>query len=364
MNYRTFVGLDVHKNSIVAYAYCPSSERGMHKRFDYDVKALADWLATLEGPVRTVYESGFCGFSLKRELDARGIGCVIAAISKCAKPSGNKVKTDKTDAVFLAKQLAAGAITEVRLLDIELEGMRDLSRMREQLRDSLTAAKHRVSQAVLRYGFRYMGEGRNWSDAHRRWLSSLEMPTCYAQAVFDFGLEEVERLEHEKARVEKLIREICGQEPLKTAVEAFGLIKGISIITAFCICVETGDFLRFKGARAFAAYLGLTPSEDTSDTKVSRGPITKTGNKHVRKALIEAAWAQSRAKCPYVRMPEEAGREIVKAARAINVRLIKRRRHLVGIQKKKPCVANAAIAREMACSVFVLAQLCAQRLAS
>jgi transposase len=356
MNYRTFVGLDVHKNSIVAYAHCPSTEKGLHKKFGYDVKALTEWINSLEGPVKTVYESGFCGFSLKRELDALGIECAIAAISKCVKPSGNKVKTDRTDAEFLAKQLAAAALVEVSPLDIELEGMRDISRMRELLRDSLTAAKHRVSQMVLRYGFRFLGKERNWSDKHRRWLSSLEMPTHYAQAALDFYLEEVWRLETEKARVEQAIKEICKQEPLKTAVEVFGLIKGMSTITAFCICVEIGNFQRFKNARAFAAYLGLTPSEDTSDKKVSRGPITKTGNTHVRKALIEAAWAQSRVKTAYKMMPVELDPEIAKTARSINSRLMKRRKHLVFTQKKKACVANTAIARETAASLWALAQ--------
>ena len=357
MNYRTFVGLDVHKMSIAAYAHVPAAEKGTHKGFGHDVAALAEWINSLEGPTKVVYESGFSGFSLKRELEALGIECVICAVSKCVKPVGMKVKTDKRDSEFLAKQLAAGALVEVAMPEIEIEGMRDISRMREMLRDQLTAAKHRVSQMVLRYGFRFRSEEKNWSAPHRRWLSSLEMPTPHAQSVFDFSLQEVERLEEEKARVERAIRKICEQEPLKTAVEVLCLIKGVSVITAFCVLVEIGDFLRFKCARAFSAYLGLTPSEDSSGPNTSRGGVTKTGNTHVRKTLVEASWAQNRVKNPYVKMPDTIDTEIARTARRINGRLMKRRKHLKEVQKKKACVANTAIAREMAASIWVLMNL-------
>jgi transposase len=355
MNYRTFVGLDAHKDSIVAYAYCPEKEKGAHRRFEYDIPALVAWLNGLEGPLKAVYESGFCGFSLRRELERSSIECVICAISKCVRPFGDKVKTDKRDAEFLAKQLAAGALVEVGMPGLETEGMRDISRMRELLRDGLTAARHRVSQMVLRYGLRFTGEGNNWGEKHRRWLFSLEMPTHYAQAAFDFYLEEVERLEKEKARVEQAIRSLCKEEPLKTAIEAMSLIKGVSVITAFCILVETGGFARFKSARAFAHYLGLTPSEESSGPNTSRGGITRAGNKHARKALVEAAWAQSRVRSAYVRMPGELDRGTAGTARSINGRLMKRRRHLVETQKKKACVATTAIAREMACAMWALA---------
>jgi transposase len=183
------------------------------------------------------------------------------------------------------------------------------------------------------------------------------MPTRYAQAAFDFYLEEVERLEKEKARVEQAIRSLCKEEPLKTAIETMSLIKGVSVITAFCILVETGDFARFRSARAFAHYLGLTPSEDSSGPNTSRGGITKTGNAHARKALVEAAWAQNRVRNTYVRMPGELDKKTARAARNINGRLMKRRRHLVKTQKKKACVANTAIAREMACAMWALASL-------
>ena len=359
MYYRTFVGLDVHKNSVSACAWNPSTQQEHQRTFRYDPALIAEWMQSLEGPTLAVYESGFCGFSLYRELTELGVDCCIAAVSKTVRPKGDKIKTDKRDARFLSRQLAGGNITKVTVLDIKTEGLRDLSRRRTLLRDQLTAAKHRVSQMVLRYGLRYEGEGANWCAKHRLWLGTLEMPTVYAQGVFDSCLEDVERLEDEKGRIEKVIRGLCKSELLATAVAVLSLIKGVSSITAFCALVEIGDMTRFKTAGAFAAYLGLVPSEVSSGEKTSRGRITKTGNAHVRKALIEAAWAQNRVKSAYMKVPEGTDPEIARAIRAVNYRLKRRREHLLRVNKRKSCVANTAIARELASSFWALSRLMA-----
>jgi len=357
MHYRTFVGLDVHKATVTACAWNPITEEEHRQTFRYDPAAIAEWVLSLEGPALAVYESGFCGFSLYRSLSELGVDCCIAAISKIARPKGDKVKTDKRDARFLSRQLAGGNISKVAVPDIQTESLRELSRLRITLRDQLTAAKHRISQIVLRYGLRFGGEEKNWSAKHRLWLGSLEMPTVYVQATFDFWFGEVLRIEDEKGRIEKVIRGLCKEEPLATAVKAFTLIKGVSEITAFCVLVEMGDIRRFKTAGAFSAYLGLVPSEDSSGDKTVRGGITKTGNTHARKALIEAAWAQNRVKSPYTKIPEGTDAEIARAVRTINIRLKKRRERLLKVNKRKSCVANTAIAREMAVSFWALARL-------
>jgi len=330
-----------------------------HRTFTYDPAAIAKWVVGLEGPVKVVYESGFCGFSLYRSLVELQIDCHIAAISKTARPKGDKVKTDRKDARFLAHQLASNNLSIVVVPDIETEGLRDLSRRRTKLRDDLTAAKHRVSQMTMRYGFRFDGKEKNWSVRHRHWLGTLEMPTMCAQLVFDACLEDVERIEEEKARCERLIHELCRTEPIACAVKVYSLIKGVSEITAFCVLVEIGDVTRFKTAGAFCGFLGLVPSEESSGDKTSRGRITKTGNAHVRKALVEAAWGQNRAKSSYVKIPEDIDPEIARAIRSINTRLKKRRERLLTVNRRRPCVANTAIARELACSFWALGRLMA-----
>ena len=357
MHYRTFVGLDVHKSTVTACAWNPNTEEENRRTFLYEPSAIAEWIHSLEGPVQAVYESGFCGFSLYRSLSELEVDCVIAAVSKIVRPKGDKVKTDKRDARFLSRQLAGGNISKVTVPDIETENLRELSRLRATLRDQLTAAKHRVSQMVLRYGLRFGGKEKNWSTKHRSWLGEIEMPTVYAQSVFDYWFGEVLRLEDAKGRLEKVIRSLCKEEPLKTAVEAFCLIKGVSEITAFCVLVEIGNMARFKTAGAFSAYLGLVPSEDSSGDKTSRGGITKTGNTHARKAFVEAAWAQNRVKSTYVKIPEGTDLEVARAIRSINTRLKRRREHLLRVNKRKSCVANTAIAREMAVSFWILARL-------
>jgi len=357
MHYRTFVGLDVHKSTVTACAWNPGTQREERRTFPYDPSAIAEWIHSLEGPTQAVYESGFCGFSLYRSLSELEVDCVIAAVSKIARPKGDKVKTDKRDARFLSRQLAGGNISKVAVPDIETESLRELSRLRCTLRDQLTAAKHRVSQMTLRYGFRFDGKEGNWSEKHRRWLSGIQMPTVYVQAAFDYWLGEVFRLEDKKKRLEKVIRSLCKEEPLQTAVKVFSLIKGVSEITAFCVLVEIGDMTRFRTSGAFSAYLGLVPSEDSSGDKTNRGSITKTGNTHARKALIEAAWAQNRVKSAYTRIPEGTDPEIARAIRSINTRLKRRRERLLWVNRRKSCVANTAIAREMAVSFWALARL-------
>ena len=185
------------------------------------------------------------------------------------------------------------------------------------------------------------------------------MPTVYIQVTFDFWFGEVLRLEDEKGRLEKVIRRLCKEEPLATAVKVFCLIKGVSEITAFCVLTEIGDMTRFRSAGAFSAYLGLVPSEDSSGEKTVRGRITKTGNTHARKAFTEAAWAQNRVKSTYVRIPEGIDPDVARAIRLINMRLKKRRERLIKVNRRKSCVANTAIAREMAVSFWALTRLLA-----
>jgi transposase len=352
MYYRTFVGLDVHKSSISAAAFSPETGEIVQRKFTEGEVLLFAWLKSLDAPIRIVYESGFSGFALYRKLMSEGLDCCIAAISKLAKPSGDRVKTDRRDAIFLARQLACGNIVEVNVPSVESEGLRDISREREFLSESLTAAKHRVTQMCLRYGFTW--NGNNWTLGHFDWLHKLRMPTENAQTVLDRSVDRVLRLQNEKKALDRIIGVLCEEDPVKTLVDRLCLIKGIGRASAFCIVVEIEDFKRFRTAAAFASYLGLVPSENSSGSKVRRGKITRTGNDHVRKTLVEASWCMARMKTPYKTQRDDMNPQILEMARVINRRLLKRRTYLLNIRRLGPCSANIATARELAQAIWAL----------
>jgi transposase len=358
MYYPISVGLDVHLNSISACAFNSQTGEIVERRFSgNEEKALAEWILSLGEKAQAVYESGFCGFTLKRILEREGVPCSIAAISKLAKPSGDKVKTDRRDAAFLARQLAVGNITNVHVPGLEREGMRDLSRALCIARSNLVSAKLRVVQSHHRYGLRFDDDGSPaaWTISWMSWAKSLRMPSEGAQLAYDFHMTEALRLSDGKKRLEKLIGTWCSDASVKHKVDAFMAIKGISQTVAFCLVSEIGEFFRFSNGSGFSSFLGLVPSENSSGDTVRKGNITRTGNEHVRKSLIESAWCYSRMKTPYKKPPEGLSPEIVACAHKANTRLLER----AGVLRrtKKPCVANAAIARELACLIWAVGTL-------
>jgi len=355
MYYPISIGLDVHLNSISASAINVETGEVTHHWFDgADTKGLVKWILSLGQRAQAVYESGFCGFALKRILDSAGIPCKIAAISKLARPAGDRVKTDKRDATFLARQLAVGNIISVHVPTLEREGMRDLSRALDIVREKLVAAKLRVVQTHYRYRLRYCGKTKNaWTIKWTSWATSLKMPSTGAQLAYDFHIAEALRLIDEKKRLEHLIHDWCGDESIRRTVAALTAIKGISKTAAFCLITEIGEFSRFSKGSGFSSFLGLVPSENSSGDTIRRGNITKTGNEHVRKTLIESAWCYARIKTPYKKTPEGVGPRVSAIAHKANTRLFEKRKQMAGV--KKPCVINAAIARELACWVWSVA---------
>jgi len=355
MYYPISIGLDVHLNSISASALNAETGEVTQARFGgADTEGLEKWILSFGQEAQAVYESGFCGFALKRKLDTAGIPCKIAAISKLARPAGDRVKTDKRDATFLARQLAVGNIVAVHVPDIDREGMRDLSRTLDVVRANLTAAKLRVMQTHHRYGLRYSGKTkRAWVLGWVSWATSLKMPSIGAQYAYDFHMADALRLIDEKKRIEALIHNWCDDEAIKGKVAALTAIKGISKTAAFCLISEIGEFSRFSKGSGFSSFLGLVPSENSSGETIRRGSITRTGNEHVRKTLIESAWCFTRVKTPYKKTPDGVKPEIAVIAQKANTRLFEKRRRMGNT--KKSCVVNAAIAREMACWIWAVA---------
>lgn len=360
MAYRTSIGLDVHARSVAAAAFVPETGEVIQKSFPYDPWAVAEWAKSQPQPARCVYESGPTGFDLQRRLAEAGVECCVGAVSKMLRPSGDRVKTDKRDAVFLARMLAVGNIVEVAVPTPAMEAARDLSRAREDCRHDLMRARHLLSKFLLRKGIAYAPGKATWTKAHRAWLASLELADPCERLVLDEYLEGVKSLELRRDRLDAAIAGRAAEPDLAPAVSALRCLRGISTVTAFSMAAEIGDFSRFPDARSFMSYVGLVPSESSSGETVSRGKITRTGNGHVRTLLVESAWHHARAYSPMsaTAIADAAGvpAAVAEAAARANRRLHDRCAHLRS--RGKPAnVANAAVARELAGFVWSLANL-------
>lgn len=346
---RTSVGLDVHARSVVACALDTETGELIRARLCPDHDEIQHWLAGLPGPVAVTYEAGPTGFGLARTLRAAGLRCVVVAPSKLQRPAGDRVKTDARDALHLARLLRMDEITSVRVPSLAEEAARDLVRAREDVRGELMRARHRVSKLLLRQGIVYSG-GQGWSLAHHAWLSRQHFDSPARQIAFDTGYEAVLLAEQRRGRLDEAITAMAHEPQWAPVVARLQCLRGISTLTGFGLAVEIGDWYRFTGA-TIGAYLGLVPSEYSSGATRTQGPITKTGNAHARRLLVEAAWHHRKT----YRNPSAIMRarwdNAPPAARARghagNHRLHQRWQGFL-VRRKRPVVANVAIARELA----------------
>lgn len=349
MHERTHVGLDVHALTVVACAIDGQTGEIFLGRLTPDHGEILAWIRALPGPAKVVYEAGPTGFSLARTLREAGIDCLVAAPSKLQRPPGDRVKTDRNDALHLARLLKLDQITEVIVPEPGQEAARDLVRAREDTRGDLMRARHRVSKLLLRQGIHYTG-GDTWTQAHMGWLYRQSFDSPALQLAYDLAIEAVTETLDRRDRLDKAITKIAYDSQYTPVVRALECLRGISTLTAFGLAVEIGDWNRFTG-RSIGAYLGLVPTENSSGQHRSQGGITKTGNSHARRLLIEAAWHHRR---PYthpsalIRSRWEAATPAARArGQAGNRRL--HERWLVYLEhKKRPVIANVAIARELA----------------
>jgi len=355
---RTSVGLDVHARSVVACGIDGLTGEVFRARLVPDQQAVLGWLRGLPGPVSVVYEAGPTGFGLARFLTAAGIRCVLAAPSKLQRPSGDRVKTDAKDALHLARLLRLGEITAVTVPTVDQEAARDLVRTREDVRGDLMRARHRTSKLLLRQGIVWSG-GTAWTGAHLAWLNRQHFEQTGLQVAFDTALEAVLLAQSRRDRLDRAITELATDAEWSAVVRRLGCLRGVSTLTAFGLAVEVGDWHRFTGS-SIGAFLGLVPTEHSSGASRSQGSITKTGNTHARRLLVEAAWHHRR---PY-RTPSAMLRarwdRAPAAARARghagNQRLHQRWLTFTE-RRKRPVIANVAIARELAGWCWSLATL-------
>ncbi|MBP2217004.1 IS110 family transposase [Arthrobacter sp. CAN_C5] len=346
---RTSVGLDVHARSVAGCALDGQTGEVFQRRMTPDRDEILAWIVSLPPPVRVVYEAGPTGFGLARFLLGAGIDTVVAAPSKLQRPSGDRVKTDARDALHLARLLKLGEITVVRIPSADQEAARDLVRSREDVRGDLMRCRHRISKFLLRQGIVYSG-GQAWTGTHELWLARQHFPAPARQLTYESSLEAMHETLDRRERLDEAIASMAYGSEYTPVVRALQCLRGISTLSAFGLAVEIGDWNRFSGA-TIGAYLGLVPTEHSSGASRSQGSITKTGNTHARRLLVEAAWHHRRPYNNPSRMMrarwEEASSEARTRGHAGNRRL--HHRWITYLERRKrPVIANVAIARELA----------------
>lgn len=345
---RTFVGLDVHARSVVACSINGETGEIVRARLTPDHEELWSWLTGLPGPVAVAYEAGPTGFGLARFLASRSTRCVVAAPSKISRAPGDRVKTDARDAMLLARLLKLDELTAVTVPSVQAEAARDLVRAREDCRSDLMSARHRLSKLLLRQGIVWSG-GQAWTGAHDAWLRRQRFDEPARQLAFDSAYETVAMTVARRNRLDEAIATMAANSEFTDVVTRLGCLRGISTLTGFGLAVEIGDWHRFTGS-TIGAYVGLVPSESSSGQSRSQGAITKTGNTHARRLLVEAAWHHRRRNVPGAEMRRRW--ELAPAAARLrgqegNMRLNKRWQTF-DARGKRVTVANVAIARELA----------------
>jgi len=360
-DYSTFIGMDVHKNSIdIAIAQEGRKGRVRHYgKIDGTLAALDKLVRKLVSKgnkLHFVYEAGPCGYQIYRHLTAQGLDCVVVAPSRIPKPNGNQIKNDRRDALMLARLHRAGELTAVYVPMVEDEAIRDLTRAREDAKSDEKRSKQRLLSFLLRSGVRYTGRSP-WSKAHIRWLSDIKMPHRSQQVVLQEYIGTVNQCKERVQRLTEQIQQLLPEWQLFPIVQALQSMRGVSTIVSATTVAEIGDLKRFHKPAELMSYLGLVPSEHSSGQKTKRGSITKAGNGHVRRVLTEAAWSYrlpARISRALLKRQENLPESVCDIAWKAQLRLCSRYRRL-WIKGKAKQVIVTAIARELCGFMWAIA---------
>lgn len=362
MNTVKFIGMDVHKKTItVAIAdEGRQNQPRIYGTINNDLSALDKFcrkMVSTANQLHFVYEAGPCGYGICRHLTEKGFDCMVAAPSLIPKKSGDRIKNDRRDAKMLARLHRADELTAVYVPNAQDEAMRDLSRAREDAVMVAKKAKQRLKAFLLRNRVVFTGSSQ-WSKAYFKWLADIAMPYPAQQV----ALQEYIYAVHESLnRVERLTDQIRQMVPgwrLAPIVSALQAARGVSLVVAVTVLAELGDLNRFEKPSQLMAHLGLVPSEHSSGESIKRGSITKTGNSHVRKILVEAAWAyrmQARVSRLLLKRQQGLPDQVCKIAWKAQLRLCARYRRLVAKGKTKQKVVTA-IARELSAFLWAIAK--------
>jgi transposase len=356
----SLVGLDVHARQTHAAVFVPDTGEVAVSKLKLEPEGVVSFLEGLGPSVRAVYEAGPTGFGLARVARERGIDVRVVAPGSIPRGSGDRVKTDRRDAIRLARLLAAGELSFAFVPSVSDEHFRDLVRAIEDVRVDLMRARHRLGKFLLRRGVRYPGPGGSWTVKHMRWLRTQRFDDLSSEATFVDYLTSVENLMGRRSSLVAALEEQIPSSRHAPVISRLRCFRGVDTLTAAGVCAEVGDFARFQKPAMLSGFLGVVPSERTSDEKRRQGSITKAGPPHARRLLVEAAHHyRHRPVVSEALARRQAGqdpRAIAIAWRAQR-RLFERWRRLHRERRKPAGVVAIACARELAAFLWEAATL-------
>jgi transposase len=346
-----WVGLDVHASQSVCAVFDDATGEVITRRLMGRPHEVLPFLLELAPPVRVVYEAGPTGYGLARRGRAAGIDVQVCAPGMIQRAGSERIKTDKRDAIKLARLYAAGQLVLVYVPTLEQEQLRDLARCREDARQDLMRAKHRIGKFLLRREIYYPGRGRAWTREHRAWLASLRFADKASEATFGDYLHAHDTLAARRDQLDRAIDELARDCVWTPLIARLRCLHGIDTLGAFALCGEVCDFQRFPKPTALSAYLGLVPCENTSGDKRRLGSITKAGSTLARRLLVEAAYHYRRP--PRIgggllRRQDGAEAWVIDLSWRCQRRLHARWQRLRADRRKHNGIAAIAVARELA----------------
>lgn len=356
-----YVGLDTHKETVaVAVADAIGGKARYYGEIANTPEAIRKLVKKLcpDGEVISFcYEAGPCGYEIYRQISQLGHHCSVVAPSLIPTKPGERVKTDRRDSEKLSRLDRAGELTPVWVPDQEQEAMRDLTRAREDMKGLERITKQRLNAFLLRYGRIYESGKSRWTQAHFRWMEGLKFDVTVQQIVFQEYVDAVKQAEARVVGLEQEMEKALEHWVLAPVVEALMALRGIKLITAMTVMAELGDITRFDSPRQLMSFLGLVPSEASSGQTRRQGGITKTGNSHVRRVLVESGWCYrfpARKTAHLQRRAEKCSDEVQAIAWKAQKRLCGRYTHLLGRGKLKVQVCTA-VARELVGFIWAIA---------
>ena len=349
----TYVAMDTHKKQHrVAIAY-PNDEVIVEfsvKNTPSEIRKMVRKIKkNAPGKVKFCYEAGICGFTLQRRIEALKCKCSVIAPSLTPRKPGERKKTDRRDAKKLLGLFMSDMLTEVYPPDEQQEAARELTRCREAAQENLKRIRQQLQKMLVRHGYVFI-DGQHWTQKHYRWLEAIQFNQPLLQDVFECYFTEMRHCLQRVQTLDKELEKLAQSEDYREAVGILCCFYGIKTLTAISIIAEVFDFGRFASPRDLMSYLGLTPSESSSGEKEHKGPITKTGNRRVRRLLTEVAWHHRHAYgiSKVLRKRREGQPQwAIDIADRAGIRLRRRYRRLVH-KGKLPCKAVTAVARELA----------------
>jgi transposase len=353
----TFIGMDVSKEAIAIAMLRPGEHAPLEQTIANTPEAVRKQLRRWGDPraLRVCYEAGPTGYALQRQLASAGVDCIVVAPSLIPKRPGQRVKTDRRDARDLCRLHRVGELTAVRVPEPAEEIARDLVRAREDQTEDILRARHRLTKLFLRHGHAYRA-GKNWTENHHAWIRAQEFESPLLRTLVDHHLAVIDARLAQRALLDAEIAQVARSPQYADRVGRLCCLRGIKELSALTLLVEVGDFRRFASAREFMGFTGLVASERSSGERRRQGSITKTGNAHLRRILVEAAWIARARPCfgrDFQRRVAGQNPDVVQYVMQAQQRL--HRRYWRIVQRERPSqIATVAVARELAGFVWGL----------